>query len=122
MNWQKYEFQTVYQPEGKTKKNLKNYIFGPALVGEACERIVNMSNERILKLIWDFRGPDAATTAAHHATHLQEFSGSHRLSQNISGSEKISDAHAIAFLVVTESEMPSVRDALKPHRGQLYTT
>ncbi len=92
------------------------------MVGEACERIVNMSNERILKLIWDFRGPDAATTAVHHATHLQEFSGSHRLSQNISGSEKISDAHAIAFLVVTESEMPSVRDALKPHRGQLYTT
>ena len=32
MNWQKYEFQTVYQPAGKTKENYKKYIFGPDLV------------------------------------------------------------------------------------------
>ena len=34
MNFQKYEFQTVYQPAGKTKENFKNYICGPALVKE----------------------------------------------------------------------------------------
>lgn len=32
MNFQKYEFQTVYQPADKTKENYKKYIFGPALV------------------------------------------------------------------------------------------
>lgn len=79
-----------------------------------------MPEERKLKLIWDFKGPDAETTAAHHATHLQEFSGSHRVSPGITGSEKLSTVHAIAFIVVSESRMPPVRDALKPHRGQLY--
>jgi len=28
--------------------------------------------------------------------------------------------HTIAFLVVNESEMKPIRDALKPHRGQVY--
>lgn len=79
-----------------------------------------MSKERILKLIWDFKGPDAEITAKHHATHLQEFLNRNELSLNICGSEKIMEAHAIAFLVVNEAEMPPVRDALKPHRGQLY--
>ena len=79
-----------------------------------------MSEERKLKLIWDFRGPDAEKTAAHHAIHLKEYLKSHQLSLNIAGSEKLSEAHAIAFLVVTDGEMRPVRDALKPHRGQLY--
>ena len=79
-----------------------------------------MSENRKLKLIWDFRGPDAETTAAHHAVHLEEFINNHQLSQKIVGSEIISEAHAIAFMVVTQAEMPPVRDALKPHRGQLY--
>ncbi|MCX2838668.1 MULTISPECIES: hypothetical protein [Salinimicrobium] len=79
-----------------------------------------MSKERKLKLIWDFRGPDSEITAKHHAHHLQEFFNNNALSINILGSEKLSETHAIAFLVVTNDEMPAVRDALKPHRGQLY--
>lgn len=80
-----------------------------------------MDNSKKLKLIWDFRGPDAAITAQHHATHLKEYQQSHQLSQNIIATEKISDAHFIAFLVVSDAEMPPVRDALRPHRGQIYT-
>ncbi len=79
-----------------------------------------MSEERKLKLIWDFKGPDAETTAKHHAIHLKEYRDSNQLSLDHTGSEKLSDAHAIAYLVVTDSEMPAVRDALKPHRGQLF--
>lgn len=79
-----------------------------------------MSEERKLKLIWDFRGPDAEMTAQHHAKHLKEYSNSPNLSMAHSGSEKISDTHTIAYLVVTDSEMPTVRDNLKPHRGQLF--
>ncbi|WP_029037743.1 hypothetical protein [Salinimicrobium xinjiangense] len=79
-----------------------------------------MSEERKLKLIWDFRGPDAEITARHHAVHLKEYRNSHKLQMDITGSEKQSEAHAIAYLVVTEKEMPAVRDALKPHRGQLF--
>ena len=79
-----------------------------------------MPEDRKLKLIWDFKGPDSSTTAKHHAVHLHEFVHHNTLSLGICGSEKISESHAIAFLVVTETEMPPVRDALKPHRGQLY--
>lgn len=79
-----------------------------------------MSKERKLKLIWDFRGPDAETTAQHHAVHLKEYRDSHGLTLNYTGSEKLSDAHAIAYLVVTDREMPGVRDSLKPHRGQIF--
>lgn len=77
--------------------------------------------ERKLKLIWDFRGPDGAPTARHHAHHLEEYWKSFSSRQGIYGHEKLSEEHHIAFLVVTESEMPQVRDALKPHRGQLYS-
>ena len=84
------------------------------------ERKFEMSKERNLKLIWDFKGPDAETTAKHHATHLREFASSNQISPGIVGSEELSAAHAIAFIVVSETKMPPVRDALKPHRGQLY--
>ncbi|MHA6279909.1 hypothetical protein ACXYMT_06975 [Salinimicrobium sp. CAU 1759] len=73
-----------------------------------------------LKLIWDFKGPDGEHTAAHHAIHLQEYAEKHNLYHKISNSEKLTETHFIAFLVVTEAEMPAVRDALKPHRGQIY--
>ena len=29
--------------------------------------------ERKIKLLWDFRGPDALETAKHHTIHLKEF-------------------------------------------------
>ena len=28
---------------------------------------------RKIKLLWDFRGPDAKATAKHHTLHLKEF-------------------------------------------------
>lgn len=74
-----------------------------------------------LKLIWDFKGPDAENTAAHHAIHLREYAQKHNLDQKISGSEKLTEIHFVAYLVVTHAEMRAVRDSLKPHRGQIYT-
>lgn len=76
---------------------------------------------RKLKLIWDFRGPDALKIAQHHEIHLKDYIGIQKLTLNITGVETISDLHTIAFLVVNDNEMKPVRDALKPHRGQLYT-
>lgn len=75
---------------------------------------------RKLKLIWDFRGPDAAKIAEHHKIHLKEYNRSQKLDIKIIGCETINNYHSIAFLVVDESEMKPIRDALKPHRGQLY--
>lgn len=73
-----------------------------------------------LKLIWDFRGPDALKIAEHHVVHLKEYISMQKLELNITGFEQISELHAIAFMVVEESEMRPIRDALKPHRGQIY--
>lgn len=78
--------------------------------------------DRQIKLIWDFRGESAQNTAKHHRIHLEEYILAQNLTFNITGSSTLNDMHAIAYLVVTESEMIPVRDALKPHRGEVYTS
>ena len=75
---------------------------------------------RQLKLIWDFRGPASEQTAIHHEKHLKEYAFAEALSNPITGVTQLSESHIYAFLVVNENEMKAVRDALKPHRGQLY--
>lgn len=75
---------------------------------------------RNLKLIWDFKGTDAAKIAQHHEIHLKEFIKRESAPITITGTEIITDMHAIAFLVVKEDAMKPIRDALKPHRGQVY--
>ena len=76
---------------------------------------------RNIKLIWDFRGPTAERTAEHHLVHLKDYISANNLNIDITGTETLSEMHCIAFLVVKESEMTPIRDALIPHRGQLYS-
>ncbi len=76
---------------------------------------------RKLKLIWDFRGPDALKIAEHHEIHLKDFIRLEKLKLNITGFEPITEVHAIAFMVITEDIMRPIRDTLKPHRGEVYT-
>lgn len=78
------------------------------------------NRRRRLKLIWDFHGPDAERIAEHHVLHLSQFIKNNDLSLNISGTEQVRQDYCIAFMVVEEEEMRPVRDALKPHRGQVY--
>ncbi|WP_290696880.1 hypothetical protein [Lacinutrix sp.] len=75
---------------------------------------------RKLKLIWDFKGPDGLKVAQHHEIHLKEYINIKELSLNMTGFEVINDFHAIAFMIVNEEGMKPIRDALKPHRGQVY--
>jgi len=76
---------------------------------------------RKLKLIWDFRGPAGQKTAEHHLIHLKEYIVINKLDITITGVENLSDMHSLAYLVVDESEMKPIRDALKPHRGQVFS-
>lgn len=76
--------------------------------------------QRNIKLIWDFRGPSSAKTAEHHEIHLKEYITIEKLPINITGFEIINEMHAIAWMVVSENYMITVRDALKPHRGEIY--
>jgi len=75
---------------------------------------------RKIKLIWDFRGPAAAKTAEHHEIHLKEFIAIEKLPLNITGFEVLNDMYAIAYMVVTDDYLIAVRDALKPHRAEIY--
>ncbi|MFD0798289.1 hypothetical protein ACFQZJ_12525 [Maribacter chungangensis] len=77
--------------------------------------------DRKLKLIWDFRGPVALKTAEHHEKHLKEYISIEKLAIDITGFEELNEMHSIAFMVVNEKDMIPVRDALKPHRGEVYT-
>lgn len=76
--------------------------------------------ERKLKLIWDFKGPMSSKTAQHHEIHLKEYISIEKLSINNTGFQDLNEMHSIAYMVVCDSEMKKVRDALKPHRGQLF--
>ena len=75
---------------------------------------------RKIKLIWDFRGEVAAKTAEHHEVHLKEYIEAEKLELNITGFEILNEMYAIAFMVVEEKDMITVRDALKPHRGEVF--
>lgn len=76
--------------------------------------------ERLIKLIWDFRGPDAEKVAEHHIIHLNEFVNIEKLPITIVQKQVINDYHCIAYMVVNDQQMITVRDRLKPHRGELY--
>ncbi len=76
---------------------------------------------RKIKLIWDFRGPTAKEIAKHHERHLREYIEAEKLSLKITGNTELSSMHSIAYMVVEEVNMPEVRDALIPHRGEVYS-
>lgn len=75
---------------------------------------------RQIKLIWDFRGTNSTKIAEHHEIHLKEYITTNKLLLNITGINVYNEMYAIAFMVVTDSEMAKVRDALKPHRGEIF--
>ena len=74
---------------------------------------------RKIKLIWDFNGEDSLAIAKHHCIHLKEYAAIEKLHFYEINHLEISDMHCIAFITVDEVDMKPVRDALKPHRGQL---
>jgi len=79
-----------------------------------------MEKTRKIKLIWDFRGMDSKQTAIHHEIHLKEFAIKENIDFYLTGLEEVDEFHNIAYLVVEEPNMISVRDALIPHRGTIH--
>jgi len=73
-----------------------------------------------VKLIWDFRGPDAKKIAEHHAIHLNDFLVKENLENCEVGLDSNSAVWIMAFVICPKSVMITLRDALKPHRGEVY--
>lgn len=74
---------------------------------------------RKIKLIWDFKGPDALAIAKHHCIHLEEFAQIENLNYHQINHKELNPMYTIAFITVDESNMKIFRDTLKPHRGEL---
>lgn len=72
---------------------------------------------RKIKLLWDFRGPDAKETAKHHTIHLKEFADLENLSFHEIAIQEKNEMLVSAFITVNETDLKIYRDALKPHRG-----
>lgn len=75
--------------------------------------------DRKIKLIWDFRGPEAQKIAEHHCVHLEEFATKENLDFHEISTTEISEMYSIAFITVNEKDMLIYRDSLKPHRGEV---
>ena len=75
--------------------------------------------DRKIKLIWDFRGPEALEIAKHHCVHLKEFSEKENLNYIEISTYSISEMYCIAFITIDEKDMIVFRDALQPHRGEV---
>jgi hypothetical protein len=75
---------------------------------------------RKIKLLWDFRGDDASETAKHHTNHLKEFATLEKLPFYEINIKEKNPMLVSAFIVVDEMDMKIYRDALKPHRGEVF--
>jgi len=75
--------------------------------------------KRKIKLIWDFRGPEALQIAKHHVIHLEEFALKDELFFFETDVEPVNELYCIAYITVKEEDMIKYRDALMPHRGEV---
>ncbi len=76
--------------------------------------------ERKIKVIWEFYGADAEETAKHHRIHLEEFAKREKLTLDITGVEYKNEILWLAYLIVFEKDVFTVRDALKPLRAEIF--
>ena len=75
-----------------------------------------MQNRKI-RLIWDFRGPDALETAKHHVIHLKEFAEMEKLPFYEANFQQQNNYLAMAYIIINENELTIFKNALKPDRG-----
>lgn len=71
---------------------------------------------RKIRLLWDFRGPDSLETAKHHMIHLKEFTQIDNLpfiEASIIEQNKYVNS---AFIIISESDLETFKNGLKPHR------
>ncbi len=76
---------------------------------------------RTLKVIWDFRGPEAVKTAEHHVIHLKEYAAIKELPFIEIATETKNEHHTLAFIAIEEQYTAGLRQDLKPHRATLYS-
>ena len=76
---------------------------------------------KLIKLIWEFKGPNAQQTAKHHILHLKEYITIEKI-KCLDIDIVFNEFEATAFMIVNEEYMQKIRADLKPHRGQYYNS
>jgi hypothetical protein len=74
----------------------------------------------LIKIIWDFRGENAEAIAKHHAIHLKEFCDKHKVECHEIDIEKKNEMYSIAYIITEKPNVMVIRDALKPHRAEVF--
>ena len=74
-----------------------------------------------IKLIWDFRGPDAQGIAEHYKIHLDQYLERNQLSSDLvkTGIEEITGMYYLAYMAIDEESAEEVIKALRPHRREI---
>lgn len=70
----------------------------------------------LLKLYWDFWGPDAERTAVHFEKHLREFLANNGQGEVPFGNESAHEGHHAAFCVIPSSLLEAMKRSLRPSR------
>jgi len=69
-----------------------------------------------IRLMWDFFGPDARGTAAHHLIHLHELFEKESIAYTASGVGSGMTNHAMSWCEVHADDADAISKALKPQR------
>lgn len=69
------------------------------------------------RLAWDFWGPTAAGTAAHHQRHLDEFLAAEGIDGE-TGLESTGPTHHAAWCIVAAADGLAVHTRLRSHRSE----
>ena len=75
-----------------------------------------------LKIIWEFRGGDALETANHHKVHLEDYFRTKKVTHFGIGVEEVSNAYAVAFVIIDRALLQEIKNDLKPHRAFLHAS
>lgn len=70
----------------------------------------------MIRLIWDFFGPDAPGLARHHAIHLREFMERDGIDVDTYGQGSEVEGHCASWCDVAPHEAARVARVLKPQR------
>ena len=71
---------------------------------------------KLIKLIWDFKGPNSDKTAEHFKSHLDQFLKIENKTFSDLGLETVNDS--FVFIITSTDDLNFFKEKLKPNRGQ----
>lgn len=73
---------------------------------------------KLIKLIWDFKGPSSNKTAEHFKSHLDQFLKIENKTFSDLGLEIVNDSYSFVFIITSTDDLNFFKEKLKPNRGQ----